>query len=206
MFICIDSLAHDSDYIKLHRELVETFFCTPLYIVSSYTPTLTAPLRSTHPRSNEDHGSLVVSRLAIPGRRSLPGTTREVDKIRGMLSQHRFGWLNHQQATVGDVLNAMDKYSCIHLACHGIQHQDDPTQSAFALYDGRLTLEQVSRKSLKSAQFAFLSACQTAMGADDLPDEAIHLAAGMLAAGYQSVIATLWSVQDDLASQVAEDF
>jgi CHAT domain-containing protein len=99
----------------------------------------------------------------------------------------------------------MDEYSWIHLACHGIQQQKDATQSAFALYDGRLTLEKISRKSLKSARFAFLSACQTAMGVDDLPDEAIHLGAGMLAAGYQSVIATMWSISDSYAPMVADD-
>jgi CHAT domain-containing protein len=121
------------------------------------------------------------------------------------MMQRRFHWLDNHQATVESVFDNMDQYSWIHLACHGMQRQDEATQSAFALYDGRLTLEKIGQKSLKSARFAFLSACQTATGADDLPDEAVHLGAGMLTAGYQSVIATLWSISDHYAPMVAED-
>ena len=44
------------------------------------------------------------------------------------------------------------------------------------------------------------------MGDDKLPEEAIHLAAGMLLAGYRSVVATMWSIQDNDAPIVAEKF
>ncbi|KDN32952.1 hypothetical protein RSAG8_13960, partial [Rhizoctonia solani AG-8 WAC10335] len=37
-----------------------------------------------------------------------------------------------------------------------------------------------------------------------LPDEAVHLASGMLMAGYTSVIATMWSVVDSDAPLVAD--
>ncbi|KAF9009650.1 hypothetical protein BDQ17DRAFT_1348498 [Cyathus striatus] len=36
--------------------------------------------------------------------------------------------------------------------------------------------------------------------------KAIHLAAGMLAAGYTSVVATMWSISDIYAPQIAEEF
>ena len=39
-------------------------------------------------------------------------------------------------------------------------------------------------KSLEPAELAFLSACQTATGYEKLPEEAVHLVAGMLAAGF----------------------
>lgn len=60
-------------------------------------------------------------------------------------------------------------------------------------------------KPFPSADFAFLSACQTATGAEDLSEEAAHLAAGMLAAGYRSVIATMWSINDEDAPMVSEE-
>ncbi|KAJ6487356.1 hypothetical protein DFH09DRAFT_841575, partial [Mycena vulgaris] len=41
-----------------------------------------------------------------------------------------------------------------------------------------------------------LSACQTARGAKGLQEESVHLAAGMLLAGYRGVIATMWSIMD----------
>ena len=39
---------------------------------------------------------------------------------------------------------------------------------------------------------AFLSACGTAQGDVDMPDEAMHLAATLMFAGTRSVVATLW--------------
>ncbi|KAF8604318.1 hypothetical protein BDV93DRAFT_555591 [Ceratobasidium sp. AG-I] len=45
----------------------------------------------------------------------------------------------------------------------------------------------------------------TAKGDSNLPDEAVHLAAGMLMAGFPSVIATMWSIRDEDAPLVAEE-
>ena len=50
------------------------------------------------------------------------------------------------------------------------------------------------------------SACQTSTGDEKLSEEAVHLAAGMLAAGYRGVVATMWSISDQHGPQVAEDF
>lgn len=48
-----------------------------------------------------------------------------------------------------------------------------------------------------------MSACQTAAGDYKRPDKSIHLAAGMLVAGYPSVIATMWSILDADRPEVA---
>ena len=53
-------------------------------------------------------------------------------------------------------------------------------------------------------EFAFLSACMTAMGGVNLPDEAITLAAALHYTGYRQVIGTLWSIFDRTAADVAE--
>lgn len=60
-------------------------------------------------------------------------------------------------------------------------------------------------KSFKSAEIAFLSACQTATGDEQRPEEAVHLAAGMLMAGFRSVYATMWSIGDADAPVVAKE-
>ncbi|THU75322.1 hypothetical protein K435DRAFT_914508 [Dendrothele bispora CBS 962.96] len=52
----------------------------------------------------------------------------------------------------------MGKYDIIHLACHGIQDMNNPLNSAFALYDGRLELNRLMRLSLKNAELVVLSA------------------------------------------------
>jgi len=106
-------------------------------------------------------------------------------------------------ATVEHVLAGMEERSWVHLACHAVQHHSSPTESAFCLHDGDLTLSKIITKQFPNADFAFLSACQTATGDKNLPDEAVHLAAGMLAAGYRSVIATMWSIGDNDAPLIA---
>lgn len=60
--------------------------------------------------------------------------------------------------------------------------------------------------SVSRAELAVLSACQTSTGIQSLPEEAVHLSAGMLIAGYRSVIGTMWSVGDGDAPLVTEKF
>jgi CHAT domain-containing protein len=68
-----------------------------------------------------------------------------------------------------------------------------------------LTLSGIITGSFPHADFAFLSARQTATGDENLPEEVVPLAAGMLAAGYRSVIATMWSIMDDHAPLVVPE-
>jgi CHAT domain-containing protein len=110
------------------------------------------------------------------------------------------------EATVDNVIEGMKKCSWVHFACHGIQNISNPTESALILAgDTELSLSKVIRLSLPHAELAFLSACQTATGAENLAEEAVYLAAGMLLAGYRGVIATMWSIQDDDGPKVADD-
>jgi CHAT domain-containing protein len=100
----------------------------------------------------------------------------------------------------------MEDCNWLHLACHGIQIPNEPTKSALLLEDGRLTLEEIIKLDLPHAEFAFLSACQTTTGDESLSEEAVHIAGGMLLAGYRGVVATMWSIQDDLAPLVTDEF
>jgi CHAT domain-containing protein len=101
----------------------------------------------------------------------------------------------------------MRTHDWVHLACHGVQATSgDPTQSAFFLYDGALALAQLMRMELPRAELAVLSACQTATGDAQLPDEAVHLSAGMLAAGFGSVVATTWSIADEDGPVLSDAF
>jgi CHAT domain-containing protein len=79
-----------------------------------------------------------------------------------------------------------------HIACHGIQHPTRPLESSFCLADARLSVSDLMNLNLKDAVFAFLSACETAKGDTEQPDQVIHLAAAMLFVGFKSVVATMW--------------
>ncbi|KAG8742791.1 hypothetical protein FRC10_000901 [Ceratobasidium sp. 414] len=176
------------------------------YAISSYTPNLASllvpPLDFTL-----FSGSAAVGQTATPGFSPLPGTEAELGHISLRLnSAMPFTRLEGEKATASAVLAAMEQHSWVHLACHASQDPKKPTASAFHLHDGPLDLATITRKRLKHADLAFLSACQTATGDHDLPDEAVHLAAGMIMAGYRRVIATMWSIEDKDAPLVADRF
>ncbi|KAF8604308.1 hypothetical protein BDV93DRAFT_606014 [Ceratobasidium sp. AG-I] len=174
------------------------------YVISSYTPTLSALLASSR-SSHEFQGILAVGQTSTLGFEPLPWTIQELSRIKDQARDVRYTQLDEQNATVSSVMDAIEKHSWVHFACHASQNASDPTASAFHLRNGALTLVDIMKKSFKHAGLAFLSACQTAKGDIDLPDEAVHLAAGMLMAGFPAVIATMWSIRDEDAPLVAQE-
>lgn len=148
---------------------------------------------------------LIISQPATPDMHTLPGTLDEAKAIQDCASPEYVTHLTHDQATTTSVMSEMSKHEIIHLACHGIQDLKDPLGSSFILYDGELKLRSLMGLSLDNPKLAVLSACQTATGNETLPGEAVHLAAGMLAVGYPSVIATMWSIEDEVAPRVAAE-
>ena len=181
------------------------------YVVSSYTPTLTALLSAKRypPKSSSSARLLTVCQPKTPGQNPLPGTLQEVDAIQTIQSQTGqldVTRLDDQKASVVAVLQHMKECNWIHFACHGVQNAINPIDSAFLLADNPLTLKEIMRQSFSHTELAVLSACQTAKGDSELPEEAIHLAAGMQMAGYGSVVATMWSIQDDDAPIIAAEF
>ncbi|TEB25863.1 hypothetical protein FA13DRAFT_1777263 [Coprinellus micaceus] len=181
------------------------------YAVSSYTPTVTAlvqRVRNDFPVDEQGSGLFLTCQPAVQGCNPIPGTAREVDLIHSQAMANGVRSLKVEGSGVSaeQCLEYMNKYSSIHLACHAFQNAKDPLQSAFRFQDGKLTLDMIMQRNIKNADFAFLSACQTSAGEESLSDEAVHLAAGMLAAGYRRVVATMWEIGDNQAGEVANEF
>ncbi|QRV92270.1 CHAT domain protein [Ceratobasidium sp. AG-Ba] len=169
------------------------------HVVSSYTPALST-LAKYSLRADGFCGILTVGQAS-----TLPETVAELDQIQKLAHDLRCTRLEGPDATPGAVLLEMGKHSWVHFACHAIQSAQDPTKSAFHLHGGELDLTSITSKPLKYADLAFLSACETAAGDESLPEEVVHLAAGMIVAGYSTVIATMWSVQDNDAPFIAKE-
>jgi CHAT domain-containing protein len=149
---------------------------------------------------------LSVIQPSAPGALGIPHTKQEMECIRRHFGSRDQVVLHGHEGTKQRVTKAMSDSTWLHLACHGSQRQDEPTKSALTLEDGHLTLEEIVKLDLPNAEFAFLSACQTMTGEETLSDEAVHIAGGMLLAGYRGVVATMWSIQDELAPEVADEF
>ncbi|KAG1718332.1 CHAT domain-containing protein [Suillus lakei] len=114
--------------------------------------------------------------------------------------------LSGDAATRAGALEALQCNTWVHLACHGKQDRKQPYYSHFAMRDKPLTLLDIMDNNAPHAEFAFLSACHTAVGDEETPDEVIHLAAGLQFSGFKSVIGTLWVVDDAVAKHVVEGF
>ncbi|KAF6745323.1 CHAT domain-containing protein, partial [Ephemerocybe angulata] len=181
------------------------------YAVSSYTPTITAISNRVKNHCAIDKsvsGLFMTSQPNAPGASSIPGTTEEVQSIHSLAigKGARVLKLEGSDVTAGECLKYMESFSSVHFACHASQDAGDPLQSRFLLHNGSLDLATILQSNLKNADLAFLSACQTSTGEEKLSDEAVHLAAGMLAAGYRRVVATMWSIGDKPAQEVANSF
>ncbi|PVF92339.1 hypothetical protein CPB86DRAFT_195532, partial [Serendipita vermifera] len=176
------------------------------YAISSYIPTVSALVEPVKSTAILPFNLLSVIQSSAPGASSIPSTKKELEYIRQRLSTRRHVVLEGLAGTKKRVMDGMKDCNWLHLACHGTQKADEPTKSGLLLDDGHLTLEEIIKLDLPLAEFAFLSACQTTTGDESLSEEAVHIAGGMLLAGYRSVVATMWSIQDDLAPLVTDEF
>ena len=83
----------------------------------------------------------------------------------------------------------------IHLATHGLFRRDNPMFSAIQLGRSRLALFDLYSLRL-DAELIVLSGCGTGLNAVLGADELLGLTRGLLYAGAQSVLVTLWDVHD----------
>ncbi|WP_280423369.1 CHAT domain-containing protein [Nocardia carnea] len=107
------------------------------------------------------------------------------------------------------VLQLLRECSIAHFACHGVSDNADPSRSRLLLHDhatAPFTVAALAPLDLGHARLAYLSACETAATSVELIDEAIHLTSAFQLAGYPQVIGTLWTVDDETATQIAESF
>jgi CHAT domain-containing protein/tetratricopeptide (TPR) repeat protein len=174
--------------------------CCSDYVVSSYTPTVSALLRAQAKvpsvRSADVNMLLVGEDCAKnPALSKLWNVRKELWCIEEIATTKHFGHTVEtiaREATVERVTKRIKTASFVHLACHGLQHRTNALESGFYLSDDRLDISKLMELQLDRPWFAYLSACETAKGDAKQPDQVIHLAAAMLFAGFKHVVATMW--------------
>jgi CHAT domain-containing protein len=185
--------------------------CVSDFVVSSYTPTVRSvndkfAASSTSSRRTE---LLLISQPNTPGLTSIPSTRTETHVLKALMNETLHVnalLLEDGGAMMEQVKTEMKSHTWVHFACHGIQDMKDPLESGVHLHDGHLELLEIMRQKIPSPELAFLSACQTSKGDSKLSEEVVHLAAGMLAAGYRGVVGTMWSISDRHGPEFAKWF
>jgi CHAT domain-containing protein len=178
------------------------------YCVVSYTPTLSSLLAS-RAKSNQIRRDELRFLLAVADdpftSNALPEARKEADAISEIVPPHLTISTTPDElpntgpimvSTAEEVLRLLPEATILHLACHGIQHARDPLRSGFIMHDKMMEVADLIHMNIPNAQLAFLSACETAQGDMERPDEVLHLAATMLYVGFKSVVGTMWSMGD----------
>ncbi|KAH9030402.1 CHAT domain-containing protein [Lactarius pseudohatsudake] len=175
-----------------------------LYICS-YTPTLSALIQSRNrdpgPQS-PDRPSLLLVAQPDP---SLPTVGGEIQVVQALNTEVTS--LISEAATPAAVIDGFHRHRFVHFACHGTLETGKPFEAGFELYGERLTLLEIVRSRLPTAEFAFLSACHTAEVTEgSIVDEGLHLAAAVQYCGFRSVVGTTWAMVDEDGRDLAKHF
>jgi hypothetical protein len=176
-----------------------------LYICS-YTPTLSALIQSRHHNSGSrplNRPSILLVAQPDP---SLPTVGGEIQAVQALETEVTS--LISEAATPATVIDAFHHHGFVHFACHGTLKAGNPFEAGFELHgDARLTLLEIVRANLPTAEFAFLSACHTAeMTEGSNADEGLHLAAAVQYCGFRSVVGTMWAMVDEDGRDLATNF
>lgn len=168
-------------------------------VISSYTATLRAAVQADEPSGGGDGRLLFVGMPETPGAEPLRGVRDEGDAVRKLLGP-ACTVLEGPAATRRSVGEELTRHTMAHFSCHGRQDLDDPAAGGVLLHDGVLSVADLT--GAQRGEFAFLSACDTAVGSPTLMDEMVTLAAALQYAGWRHVVATLWRVRDRVAAEV----
>ena len=180
----------------------ELYF-SDLYI-PSYTPTLSALIESRKSSTQAlDAPSML---LVVQPDDNMPCSLQEMRIVQTVCP--RVETLFRKKATPNLTLERLKHHRFAHISSHGILETGKPFDAYFKLYkDERLTLLDIVRSRLPTAEFAFLSACHTAeITEGSMSDEGLHLAAAVQYSGFRSVVGTMWAMVDKDGPALAESF
>ncbi|KAH6629928.1 CHAT domain-containing protein, partial [Chaetomium sp. MPI-SDFR-AT-0129] len=196
---------------------------------STYVPTLKSLLYAREKRAalaDTAHAkACFVAMETTPGYPRLDGVENEARLIQAAFSGDCVSRVTSVTTlvhpTAAQVADHIGHCDVFHLACHAESDLTNPSRSRLILArtdpDGRgmerpdeLFVEDIMRRSSSAgaaAGIAFLRACYSADNpAVGLSDEAIHLASAFHLAGFNHVLATLWSTRNNSCRAVAEKF
>lgn len=174
----------------------------PERVISSYTPTLSALIAARRSPQRPWRSAAIVGMPQTPTLPDLPHAERELEIARRRLPGAEV--LAGPAATRAQVMARLPQADVVHFACHGRQDAEVPGDGRLILADGDLSVLDLIR-STAAPQFAFLSACETARGDAEVPDESLHLAGALLLGGCPQVLGTIWPVSDAASVELVGD-
>jgi CHAT domain-containing protein len=179
--------------------------------IASARPAGSAPVASALPpelaRSARDFNREGFGRLAF--------SNEEAEFITGLAPRSSTLKATGFEANRQLVANGeLGQYRIVHFATHGLINSEHPELSGLVLslvdengkpQDGFLRLSEIFNLRLP-ADLVVLSACQTALGKEIKGEGLIGLTRGFMYAGAESVVASLWQVDDEATARLMRYF
>ncbi|GGA16888.1 hypothetical protein CYANOKiyG1_31060 [Okeania sp. KiyG1] len=123
-------------------------------------------------------------------------TGYECQNLAQMFQVSKHHRLQYQQATVNNYRQLTKQVQFLHSSHHASADLINPLDSKLHLFDGEVTLGDLFTWRLPELTDVFLSCCETNLTVSKANDDILTIAAGFLSAGAQSVVSTLWAVDD----------
>ncbi len=140
--------------------------------------------------------------LGVPDERT-PAIRTEVEAIARILPNAKLFMGND---ATEDVLRTYGPRSkSVHIATHGYFRQDNPMFSSIRLGSSQLSLYDMAHLQLP-VELVVLSGCATGLNVVTPGDELMGLVRGLLQAGAQSLVLSLWDVNDDSTKDFMVEF
>lgn len=185
------------------------------YLIEDYVPRLAATLSGalqTERRAVPSHALLVgnpaFNRRENPGLAPLRGAAAEVELIaRRYRAPMR---LIGSDADSTRFASALDSAEIVHFSGHAVLDGTRPERSFLLLAgggsQGRMTAEEIAEMNLRGVRLVVLAACETARGPEGRAGGLAGLSAALLGAGAESVVGSLWRVDDQLTTPLMVAF
>ena len=111
-----------------------------------------------------------------------------------------------KQATIAGLIEEAPGSPIIHVATHGHSRPDAPNFSYIRLADGQLNALDAFSLNLEECELITLSGCETGLALSGGGDEQLGLGRAFLAAGADSLVMSLWPVEDNATSEFMQLF
>ncbi len=177
----------------LHHVPFHALFDGEAYLIDKFSVSY-APSASVYALCREKAVSISGDSLILGiADAQAPLILEEVEALRGILPNAK---LFVGEAASEAVLKSHGPTSrIVHIATHGYFRQDNPMFSSIRLGDSYLSLYDLYHFKLP-AELVVLSGCATGRNTVTLGDELMGLVRGLLQAGAQSLMLSLWDVHD----------
>ena len=177
-----------------------TYFLSTNEISYTYSNTFSKQLKNTKSQSENSllaFAPVKFNELQLP---ELKNTETEIHNLTSHFSGISY---TLQKATKEKFISELPNYTIIHLATHA--NAQDSIEPWIAFNNKKLRLKELYTYDNK-AKMVVLSGCRTSLGKEAKGEGVMSLARGFFYSGAQSVVSSLWNVDDRSTAQIMDSF